>query len=160
VTIALIYIKPRDFLRSFKKRSLRSILRDLLFNPDESDAKKSVSVGFGIFMGIVPIWGFQLIVAISLAFLYKLNKALVVLAANISVPPLIPFILYASHLTGKIWMGDQGHDISFSKGITVDTIEESFIQYITGAITLAVILGVIAGVVTYVGLKFSKGSKA
>ena len=36
---------------------------------------KAVSVAFGIFMGIVPIWGFQLVVAIFLAILFKLNKA-------------------------------------------------------------------------------------
>jgi glycosyltransferase involved in cell wall biosynthesis len=157
VAIALLYIKPRDFIRSLKKKPLRTIVRELLFNTDESDTKKAISVGFGIFMGIVPIWGFQLIVAISLAILYKLNKALVVLAANISIPPLIPPILYVSHLTGKIWMGDQSHDISFTGGITIDTIEQSFMQYITGAITLAIILGVTAGLVTYVVLKMMKG---
>jgi glycosyltransferase involved in cell wall biosynthesis len=157
VTIALLYIKPRDFIQSFKKKSLRTVLRELLFNADESDTKKAISVGFGIFMGIVPIWGFQLIVAISLAILYKLNKALVVLAANISIPPLIPPILYASHVTGKIWMGDQSHDISFTSGITMNTIEQSFIQYITGAITLATILGVTAGMLTYIALKMMKG---
>jgi glycosyltransferase involved in cell wall biosynthesis len=155
VTIALLYIKPRDFIRSLKKKSLRTIMREV-FNTDESDTKKAISVGFGIFMGIVPIWGFQLIVAISLAILYKLNKALVVLAANISIPPLIPPILYASHLTGKIWMGDHSHDISFTSGITMETIEQSFMQYVTGAITLATILGVSAGMVTYAALKMMK----
>jgi glycosyltransferase involved in cell wall biosynthesis len=156
VTIALLYIKPRDFIRSFKKKSLRTILRDLLFNTDESDTKKAISVGFGIFMGIVPIWGFQLIVAISLSILYKLNKALVILAANISIPPLIPLILYVSHWTGKIWMGDRANHISFTRGITMDTIEQSFMQYITGAITLATILGVTGGTVTYAVLKMMK----
>ena len=156
VTIAVLYIKPRDFIRSFKKKSLRTILRDLLFNSDESDTKKAISVGFGIFMGIVPIWGFQLIVAISLSILYKLNKALVILAANISIPPLIPLILYVSHLTGKIWMGDRAIDISFTSSITFDTMKKSFIQYVTGAFTLATILGVAAGMVTYAALKMMK----
>lgn len=110
-------------------------------------------------MGIVPIWGFQMVVAISLAFLYKLNKALVLLAANISVPPLIPIVLYLSHETGKIWLGKEAQDISFAKGITLELIHKNFIQYIVGAITLAIIAGVIFGLLTYLGLKIFKGRK-
>ena len=64
-------------------------------------------------MGIVPIWGFQLVVAIALAFLFRLNKALVVVAANVSIPPMIPLILFLSHLTGALWMGDASVSISF-----------------------------------------------
>lgn len=110
-------------------------------------------------MGIVPIWGFQMVVAISLAFLYKLNKALVLLAANISVPPLIPVILYLSHETGKIWLGKKAQDISFVKGINLELIHRNFVQYIVGAITLAIIAGVIFGLLTYLGLKIFKGLK-
>ncbi|MFZ6009870.1 MAG: DUF2062 domain-containing protein, partial [Bacteroidota bacterium] len=61
------------------------MLHELIADPSEPDWVKAVSVGFGIFMGIVPIWGFQLAVAIPLSFLFRLNKALVIIAANISI---------------------------------------------------------------------------
>lgn len=116
-------------------------------------------MAFGVFMGIVPVWGFQLAIAITLAFLLRLNKVLVILAANISIPPMIPLILFLSHLTGSIWMGENAQHISFSEKITLEMLEASFIQYIFGATTLAFIAGIIFGGVTYIGLKIFKRQK-
>lgn len=127
-----------------------------MFDPAESNRVKAVSVGFGIFMGIVPIWGFQLIVAIALAFLFRLNKTLVVIAANISIPPMIPFILFLSHLMGKIWMGDRAQHMIFSRDINFDTLQDSFLQYVAGATTLAVIAGLVFALITYVMLGWRK----
>ena len=45
---------------------------------------KAASIGFGIFMGIFPIWGFQLIIGIPLAILFKMNKVLFIVFANIN----------------------------------------------------------------------------
>src|SRR5687767_15728649 len=111
-------------------------------------------------MGIIPLWGFQLAIAITLAFLLRLNKALVIIAANISIPPMIPLILFLSHLTGKIWMGNNAQHLSFSMGITFETVANSFLQYVIGAVTLAVVAGVVIGGLTYVLLiiRRKKGS--
>jgi uncharacterized protein (DUF2062 family) len=104
-------------------------------------------------MGIVPIWGFQMVVAIALAILFRLNKVIVILAANISIPPMIPLVIYLSHLTGKLWMGKAGQSISFSDEITLDFIHTNFIQYASGAMTLAIVGGIFFGLVTYGVLK-------
>jgi uncharacterized protein (DUF2062 family) len=128
-------------------------LKALLLNPQESDHRKAVSVGFGIFMGIVPLWGFQLAIGIPLAFLFKMNKALFILAANISVPPMIPIILFLSHQTGKLWMGTAATTILFSRQITLATIQSNFLQYACGAVTLAILAGSIVGLSTFFALK-------
>jgi uncharacterized protein (DUF2062 family) len=107
-------------------------------------------------MGIVPIWGFQLVVAIALSILFRLNKALVIVAANISIPPMIPLVIFLSHLTGKIWMGENAQSISFSDEITLQFIHNNVIQYFSGAITLSVIAGIVFGIVTYLMLKLFK----
>ena len=107
-------------------------------------------------MGIVPIWGFQLIVGIALAFALRLNKVLVILAANISIPPMIPLILFLSHLTGRIWMGKNAEYISFSKELTFETMSNSLVQYFLGAVTLGCIAGIVLGGITYLGLKVFK----
>lgn len=109
-----------------------------------------------MFMGIVPVWGFQLAIAIALAFAFRLNKVLVILAANISIPPMLPLILFLSHLTGRIWMGDDAQYISFSQEITFETLSQNVLQYMLGASTLAVIAGVLSGGMTYIILKLSK----
>lgn len=104
-------------------------------------------------MGIVPIWGFQLGVAITLSFIFRLNKALVIIAANISIPPMIPLILYLSHSTGAFWMGEKAQRISFSSEVTFEMVQNNFVQYALGAVTLAAVAGVIFGGVTYIALK-------
>jgi uncharacterized protein (DUF2062 family) len=98
-----------------------------------------------------------LIFGITLAFLLRLNKVLFIIAANISIPPMIPLILFVSHLTGSIWMGDNVAHISFSKELTFDTMKDSLLQYFLGAITLAALAGFVFTVITYVGLKMFRG---
>jgi glycosyltransferase involved in cell wall biosynthesis len=159
VTIALLYIKPRDLFRSLKKKNFRDLFYEHLFNPNESDAIKALSVGFGVFMGIVPIWGFQLATAIALSFLFRLNKALVIIAANISIPPMIPLILFLSYQMGALWRGEQAEQISFSSEITLDTVKSNLLQYVLGAVSLAIAAGVIFGGLTYTTLKVFKRSK-
>jgi len=117
-------------------------------------------VGFGVFMGIVPVWGFQLAIAIALSFLFRLNKALVIIAANISIPPMIPLILFLSHYTGSYWMGEKAQKISFSNEITLELVQTNFVQYALGAITLAVLAGIFFSGITYLGLKLFNRSKA
>lgn len=128
---------------------------DHLFNPHHSSELKSVSVAFGVFMGIIPIWGFQLLAAIFLAVLFKLNKPLVIVAANISIPPMIPFIIYGSYKMGAFWMGANAMQISFSRSITLESIKNNLVQYIYGSITLAIIAGIVFGMLTFIFLKLT-----
>ena len=110
-------------------------------------------------MGIVPVWGFQLIIAIALSFLFRLNKALVIIAANISIPPMIPAIIFLSHWVGGYWMGENAQYISFSKEITLAMVRDNFIQYAAGAVTLAIIAGAVFAGITWILLKIFKRSK-
>jgi glycosyltransferase involved in cell wall biosynthesis len=156
VFISFLYIRPRNFLRIlFNKEKLKKLLDDHLFNPHHSSELKSVSVAFGVFMGIIPVWGFQLLAAIFLAVLFKLNKPLVIVAANISIPPMIPFIIYGSYKMGAFWMGANAMQISFSRSITLESIKNNLVQYIYGSITLAIIAGIVFGMLTFIFLKLT-----
>jgi uncharacterized protein (DUF2062 family) len=153
VTITLLYIKPRDLLRKVKSGEIRAYLHQLLWEADEPISKKAYAVALGVFMGIVPIWGFQMIAALGLAFLFRLNKALVIIASNISIPPLIPFILFLSHVTGKPFMGSKGISLAFDQPITFELVEKSFLQYVIGAFALAAAAGLFFGLLTFALLK-------
>jgi uncharacterized protein (DUF2062 family) len=107
-------------------------------------------------MGIVPIWGFQLMVAIPAAILLRLNKALVILAANISIPPMIPLILFLSHRMGVMWMGEQAVSLNFSRDITLELIKQNLTQYLWGSVTLAIVGGLLTGIVSFLLMKISK----
>jgi glycosyltransferase involved in cell wall biosynthesis len=154
VFISILYIRPRDLLRRlFLKQKWREVFIDELFNPAQTNLRKSVSVAFGIFMGIIPIWGFQLIAAIFLAVLFRLNKGLVIVFANISIPPMIPLIIYTSYEFGAFWMPATAHRISLTKTLSLSAIRYNFKQYLAGSISLAIVAAIIAGLISFVLLR-------
>lgn len=160
VTICFFYIWPRNFFRRFyKNKNWKQELKQILLKPGESDARKAYSVAFGGFMGIVPIWGFQLLTGIPLAHLLKLNKTLFIIAANISIPPMIPFILFFSYKMGKPFMGSRAVDLSFNKQLTLEKMGQNLEQYIYGAFFLAIIVGVLFWILTFLFLKVRKLKK-
>ena len=154
VLITFFYIRPRNFFRLlFDKEKGRDYVNKYLLQINQPDHIKAISVGFGVFMGIVPIWGFQLIVAISLSILFKLNKALVILAAHVSFAPLIPVIIYLSYKTGAFWMVENSVYMRFSWHVSLSVIKRNAEQYLLGSITLAISSGIISGLLTLLLLK-------
>jgi len=157
VFITFLFIKPRNFFRNiFKKDQWRNIIHEHFFNPNETDSLKAISVAFGVFMGIIPIWGFQLVSAIFLSILLRLNKPLVIIAANISIPPMIPLIIFLSYKMGNIWIHNGAVDMQLSNSISLATITQNLQQYIYGSITLATIAAIIFGFITFIVLKIFK----
>ena len=143
--IAFSYIKPRDFIRNLTWENIKAFL-DI---KEENNFKLAVSIGFGVFMGIVPIWGYQLIVAIALAYLFKLHKPFVVVAANISIPPMIPFIIFGSIVSGALIMGVPIANFNFTDGFGLASIADNLLQYVIGSVVLASVAGVFSGGVSY-----------
>lgn len=152
VIIAFFFIKPWKFFRNLKKKNIRELAREHLFNPDESAEKKALSVGFGVFMGIVPIWGYQLAAAILLGHFLKLNKAIVAIAANISIPPNIPWIIFLSFKMGGLFVAsslDLNYNENFDLTNLRTIVESHLLQYLIGSCLLAVCLGTLFGLVSY-----------
>lgn len=157
VLIALFYIKPRDLiLRPLKQKGLKKGLKDLLFDPNESILKRSSSVGFGIFMGIVPIWGFQLLVGIPLAIMMKLNKTLFIVAANISIFP--PIIWAASLATGKLIFKNPNWKINF-QNLKLEEVLKTGKEFFVGGSVLAIVASILFFFITYISLVWHKNRK-
>lgn len=130
---ALLYYYPKRF---FSVDTLR-VIRNEAVKPDETNFSKALSLGFGCFMGIVPIWGFQLLIGIPLSVLFRMNKVLFIAAANISIPPMIPIILYASMMMGQlVTIGHIDHSALFD--LSLNQLGDNLYQYIIGACLLAV----------------------
>lgn len=145
---ALFYFFPKKL---FSRDTLKKIRHEAI-KPEESNLSKSLSLGFGVFMGIVPIWGFQLLVGIPLAVLFRLNKVLFITAANISIPPMIPLIVYASFVVGQFFVaGEVDHSRLWS--MSLDDIGSNLLQYAIGAVILAVIMFVAVFILSFILLK-------
>nr|WP_262903537.1 DUF2062 domain-containing protein [Niabella beijingensis] len=160
VLITFLYIKPRDFFRwLFTKKNWKQELRQRLINTNESTVTKANSMAFGAFMGIIPIWGFQLLVGIPLAHFMRMNKALFILAANISIPPMIPLIVFLSYKMGKPLMRGRAMELSFNKQLTLKDISQNLEQYLYGSILLAVLAALLFWILTFFILKLTRKQK-
>lgn len=159
VLIALLWVKPRDFVKLLlKKEGWRTIWKSIFVHPEETNHTKAASVAFGVFMGIVPVWGFQLAIGIPAAILMRLNKALFIVAANISIFPFTPFIWMASLITGKWILGNREWIVAW-KDLTLQRFIQEGFAFFLGGTVLSIASGVAAYVLTYLSLLVFRGKK-
>ncbi len=144
-----LYILPRNLIQALFRKETYVDLKNELINPTNSIGVRSASVGFGVFMGILPIWGFQMMAALALAIIFRLNKALVLISSNISIPPMMPVLIYLSYHLGKIWAGDNAQSITFDDAMTMNSIQKNVLQYVFGSIILALISGGLFSLITW-----------
>jgi len=159
--ITFFYVKPVYFLKKLNKKSLIDFYKKNIIATGDSDRKIVLSVMFGIFMGIIPIWGYQLIAAIALSHLFRLNKVIVIVAANISITPMLPIILYLSYVTGAYILNINSGSMSDITNITFAFIKNNLFQYIIGSIVFAFLSSIFFGLVVFIMLKlFRKQGKS
>lgn len=154
VTLALLFYRPRMIVRENKGKSLKQIIRTHIIDGNETKGKVAAAIGFGIFMGIFPVWGYQLLIGFLIAHWLKLNKAIFFIAANISLPPMIPVIIYLSYVCGSFMMGNGSWHVDTS--LSISDIGDNIQQYIIGAIGLSAIMGVFFYLLSYVLLSLTK----
>lgn len=144
------WIKPRDFVRHIIKNDWRTLLEQHLIRSHETPAVKAWSMAVGVFFGITPFWGFQIWFVLFFAWLFKLNKGLSVLASNISIPPMIPFIVFGSYQAGRLVFGGNNMSLSIAENFKPEAFGKNALQYVVGSFILAAIVAVIAWFVTYI----------
>lgn len=152
VVLTLLYYLPKRLFLLIKKKGLINIIKEEALKPEESNLSKAASIGFGFFMGIVPIWGFQLLIGIPLSVYFKINKVLFLTAANISIPPFIPFIIFGSYKFGGIFYKN-GVQLKSVKDLTLESIHVNFVQYFLGGTLLAVFMGFVGFGLSFVLFK-------
>lgn len=148
VFIALLWWWPLKFIKWFSRENIRNFIKKHITESKESNLHIAKSVGLGLFFGISPLWGYQMIAAVAAAHLLKLNKVIVLVASNISIPPMIPFILYGSFAAGAFILGEP---ISFIPSqLNLNSISDSLVQYLTGSIAFAAVAGIAGMFVSYI----------
>ncbi len=151
VLLTALFWKPVMLFRRMTISNFKKLWKEEIIAKHESPFVKAASVGLGFFFGIVPIWGFQFATALIVAHLLKWNKVIVGLTAQISVPPMIPFILYGSVKTGE-WVLNEKVHLNFSKMLSIETLNNIYV-YSVGACVLSVAMAVAGFIFTYLFLK-------
>ncbi|WP_149243374.1 DUF2062 domain-containing protein [Dyadobacter sp. 32] len=141
VLLTLLYYLPVRLVKAIRDKGLWEIIKREALKPEETNVSKAVSLGFGFFMGIVPIWGFQLMVGIPIAVYFRMNKVLFLTAANISLPPLIPFVIFGSYKFGGLFY-QNGVQLKTITDLTLESINLNFAQYFLGGTLLALFAGI------------------
>jgi uncharacterized protein (DUF2062 family) len=145
------WIMPLALRRAWsfgERNSARRIARDFFSEHAQEPVRLAGAVGLGLFCGIAPMWGYQMLVAATLAHFLRLNKAIALVASNISIPPLAPFILYASLELGH-WLFT-GHGLDFSaQQITRAKVFQYLGQWCIGSITLGALVAGFGTMTTY-----------
>jgi glycosyltransferase involved in cell wall biosynthesis len=153
---ALLWIHPRNFVKKLtRKDGWKALYEQAFKDPNESRQKKALSIAFGIFMGIVPVWGFQLAIGIPLSIFFRMNKALFLIAANISIFPITPIIWALSLLTGKIILGYDDWTLNWGD-TTLEQFKEAGIAFFLGGTVLAIVASLLAYLLSIILIK--KGS--
>jgi glycosyltransferase involved in cell wall biosynthesis len=135
---------------------LRLVWERYLWLPGESPLQAALSLGFGAFMGIFPVWGFQMIFAAFIAQRLHLNTVLVLLAANISLPPVIPFIVYAALVLGRFLSQGQWSWALDWRHLTLAMAQAKAWEFILGSVVLAAVVGLTVGGASFLLLSVFK----
>lgn len=159
VIITFLWIKPRNFVRALSWANIKKFWYKYFVAGHESNMTKALSVGFGLAMGVLPIWGFQIIAIVALAHVLKLNKAMSLIFSHISLPPFIPWIVLLSMKIGHTVLGDTGKLIDFSQKWTIELAKNHLAQYLVGSILLAVILAIMGFVISFILLSIFRSKK-
>ncbi len=136
-------------MKLFRPEYWREIFARLAGEALDSPSRAASAVALGVFFGIAPFWGFQLVLALLAASLLRLNRLIAGAATNISVPPLIPLIVYASAALGGIVTGRPVEAGSLLKAGGLRAAAAAVPQYLLGSLLLAFICALAAWALAY-----------
>jgi len=157
VTLTLLYYLPRRLFDKIKKKGLKKFWKENIIKSEDPPSKKTAAIMLGVFVGLTPLWGLQTILAFGLAAVLRLNKAIVFLCSNVSLPPLVPFIIYASYQIGALVLGKK-MDLT----LNIEDIKsgadvfKGLGQYMLGSFILAALVALISGVIAYLYFRLKK----
>ena len=129
------------------KQRLKKFLTSDFDIKHESNEKVAAAIAVGVLVGILPIWGFQMMVGVAIAQFFGLNRLVVLATSNISLPPMIVGVLYGSYLCGCLIFEDVP-SITMDN-ISMDIMLASGMCYFVGAIIFAIISAVIAYIISF-----------
>ncbi len=144
-------------IRRFKAQARKFLTPLLKERLDPGHA--AAAVFLGIFIGIVPIYGFQTLAAVGVALLFRLNKPLTVAGTFISNPLFQPLIIFSSVELGCLLrLGSfQPLTLSALSGARthlnlshLNLNKEQLFIFVIGSVALGVLLGGVGAAITAV----------
>lgn len=147
---------PRAFRRRKRHplktaRRLKVLLADLL-GREESPDRVAAAIALGVGIGFSPFMGIHFVLAIGLAFLFKLNKVDAALGQFVGNPWTLPPIFAAGYALGRILLGYDRTEVpnlpwdrllhrDFWHAFTGSTLRPRLASFLVGTMVLATLIG-------------------
>jgi uncharacterized protein (DUF2062 family)/SAM-dependent methyltransferase len=122
---------------------LRRILRERT-----TPARTGLAVALGVLIGLSPFYGLHLFLCVAAATLLGLNRAITYLAANISIPPLFPFLAFASVQAGNFVLHGRLVPVSIDSLRSMDPWTFG-VDWLLGSVLVGLVLAAPAGLVSF-----------
>jgi len=129
-------------------RRLASKVWFLLMNEHASPARLGAGVFVGVLIGISPFYGFHIAAGLLAAWLLKLNKFVVWLGTNISIPVIAPVFAFASAQVGAFLMTGSAVPLSWSEFRAVG-FGDALIYWVVGFPIVGILVGGVLGLSVY-----------
>ncbi len=119
-------------------------------------SRLAMSVALGVFVACTPFYGLQTVLALGLAWALRLNRVAAILAAQVSIAPVSPFLIFASVELGELVL--HGHFFAIDMQVlrTSSWAEIGgmfFFAWLLGGCLIGALLGALFGAATFVVAK-------
>lgn len=171
-SIAVHLVPTEPDSRRFSWANLVRCVKNIISREMKANAtpfKASVSIAAGVFLALTPFHGFQVILLLIAAVVFKLNRPLALLGVNISPAPLLPFWFAAAAATGKLLVPEwfiskfESYLLSFSDSFIMRLLSLNRIgvlhtisQYFLGSFILAAFCAALIFLLSWVLFRWRK----
>ncbi len=129
-----------------------------MFRSRLSSRQLAFAIGVGVFIGCTPLFGAHSFIAVLAALFFRLNVGLVFLGTQVSIPPLIPLLIFSSIRIGSRMTG-RDSNLRLDE-VDMSSISEHFLNYGLGSIVLGVFLSTSISALVYgLALKLRQNKK-
>lgn len=114
--------------------------------------KSSLALGLGVFIGCTPFFGLHMLMAAIVAFVFRLNFLFLFVGTNISIPPLMPLLAFASITIGHFLLGESSTQLTIPTSFEDALLHSKtfFFQWLLGSMVVGTVLGLLAGSLSFI----------
>ena len=136
--------------RATIRRRLQHRWRQLK-NEQASPRRLGAAVALGVVLGCSPLWGFQMMLCVVLAWVFRLNKLATLLGSQVSTPPFTPLIIVGTAQVGELLLHGRWLPLTLSEVRAMhpqDLISNLFVDMALGSLVLGGAIGLVLGGLT------------
>jgi uncharacterized protein (DUF2062 family)/SAM-dependent methyltransferase len=123
-----------------------------LFTAHASPAGLGWAMAVGVLFGCSPFYGFQILLCLLCAWLFRLNKVAILVGVQVTMPPFTPVVLYAEVQVGEYLLRGRflGLALGEFRGLDALAIARSVLgSWVLGCLVVGVGLGAALGLLTW-----------